>query len=231
MRLLSGYCSFKSGRKRLREVAVCKTFQIRLMTLFDGIVFQKILPVGFSQVFYMASQNFTRLDAPSSTIGSSVNTYNYNPASYLVGILQPILSTGQHTVKDPARFADWAKSCKHNNGIMCSFDVCSLFSNVPLDETKQFCLENLYASPDALNKNKNKPNEPVATVPKKYVIILLPYIGLHSVNLVLGPVHTNPFSNENGAVLLRIRLSSTLQRQKRSPKTEPFENALQSGAI
>ena len=47
----------------------------------------------------------------------------------------------------------------------------------------------------------------------------------------LGPAHTNPFSNENRAVLLRIRLSSTLQRRKRSPKTEPFENALQSGAI
>ena len=30
---------------------------------------------------------------------------------------------------------------------------------------------------------------------------------------------------------LRIRLSSTLRRRKRSPKTEPFENALQSGAI
>ena len=46
----------------------------------------------------------------------------------------------------------------------------------------------------------------------------------------LGPVHTNSFSNENGAVLLRIWLSSTLYRRKRSPKTEPFENALQSGA-
>ena len=31
--------------------------------------------------------------------------------------------------------------------------------------------------------------------------------------------------------MLRIRLSSTLQRRKRSPKMEPFENALQSGAI
>jgi len=48
---------------------------------------------------------------------------------------------------------------------------------------------------------------------------------------VLGSVHTNPFSNENGAVLLRIRLSSTLKRRKRSLKTESFENALQSGAI
>ena len=47
--------------------------------------------------------------------------------------------------------------------------------------------------------------------------------------LPLGPVHTNPFSNENGAVLLRTRQSSTLQRRKRSLKTEPFENALQTG--
>ena len=40
----------------------------------------------------------------------------------------------------------------------------------------------------------------------------------------LGPVYTNPVSNENGAVLLRIRISFTLQRRKRAPKTEPFEN-------
>ena len=33
---------------------------------------------------------------------------------------------------------------------------------------------------DVLNKNKNKPNEPVATVPKKDFVILLPYVGLHS---------------------------------------------------
>ena len=49
--------------------------------------------------------------------------------------------------------------------------------------------------------------------------------------LSLGPVHTNPFPNVNGAVLLRIRLSSTLQRRKPSPKTGQFENAPQSAAI
>ena len=48
---------------------------------------------------------------------------------------------------------------------------------------------------------------------------------------VLDPIHTNPFSNENGAVLLQIRLLTTLQRWKWSLKTEPFKNALQSGAI
>ena len=56
---------------------------------------------------------------------------------------------------------------------------------------------------------------------------------LHSPNLQLRVFQKSEIAlaNENGAVLLRIRLSSTLQRRKRSPKTEPFENALQSGAI
>ena len=54
---------------------------------------------------------------------------------------------------------------------------------------------------------------------------------LEALSLTYAPVHTNPLSKENGAVLLPIPLSSTLQRRKRSPKTEPVENALQSGAI
>ena len=32
---------------------------------------------------------------------------------------------------------------------MCSFDVCSLFTNVPFDETIQISLDKLYALPDS----------------------------------------------------------------------------------
>lgn len=56
-------------------------------------------------------------------IVSSLNTYNYNLASYLVSILQPI-STNQSTIKDFFSFADWAKIYKH------------------------ICLDKLYALPD-----------------------------------------------------------------------------------
>ena len=84
---------------------------------------------------------------PFRPIVSSVNTYNYNLASYLVSILQPI-STNQYTVKDSFSFADWAKKYKHNNGIMCSLDVSSLFTNVPLEETLNICLDKLYSLAD-----------------------------------------------------------------------------------
>ena len=51
-----------------------------------------------------------------------------------------------------------------------------------------------------------------------------------ALSLTKVPVHTNPLSKENGAVL-PIPLSSTLQRRKRSPKMEPLKKALQSLAI
>ena len=37
---------------------------------------------------------------------------------------------------------------------------------------------------DVLNKNKNNPTEPIATVPTKDAIVLLPYTGFHSDHIV-----------------------------------------------
>ena len=45
---------------------------------------------------------------PFRPIISSVKTYNYNLASYLLRILQPI-STNQFTIKDSFSFADWPR--------------------------------------------------------------------------------------------------------------------------
>jgi len=56
-----------------------------------------------------------------------------------------------------------------------------------LNDLKKLLLQNgcpqgviTYNINDVLNRNKNKPNDPAVTVPKKDVIILLPYLGLHS---------------------------------------------------
>ena len=64
---------------------------------------------------------------------------NHNLASFLVNVLKPI-STNQFTIKDSFTFVDCVKAQQHNNEIMCSFDICSLFTNVPLDETIEISL-------------------------------------------------------------------------------------------
>ena len=117
--------------------------KLRKDKIIDDPTFYKILPSGSSPGVLYGLPKVHKTGCPFRPIVSSVNTYNYNLASYLVSILQPI-STNQYTVKDAFRFADWAKKYKHNNG-MCSLDVSSLFTNVPLEETLNICLDKLYS--------------------------------------------------------------------------------------
>ena len=117
--------------------------------IIDDATFHKILPSGSSLGVLHGLPKVHKASCPFRPIVSSVlNTYNDNLASYLVRVLQPI-STNQHSVKDSFSFADWAKKYKHNNGIMCSLDVCSLFTNVPLDETIDIALDKLYSLSDS----------------------------------------------------------------------------------
>ena len=67
---------------------------------------------------------------------SSINTYYYDLAFYLIDIHCPIfkISTNQYTIKDSFSFADWIKQdTEYDGGLMCSFDIKSLFMNVPLN--------------------------------------------------------------------------------------------------
>jgi len=69
--------------------------------------------------FFMVYQRFTKLGV---SFVSSTNTYNYNLASYLVSVLQPI-STNCFSVKDSFSFADCANQHTHNGKFVCSFGV------------------------------------------------------------------------------------------------------------
>ena len=104
--------------------------------IIDDATFHTILPCGSTPGVLYGLPKIHKPGCPFRPIVSSVNTYNYNLASDLVRILQ-LISTNQFTIKDSFSFADWAKTFIHNNEIMCSFDVSSLFTNVPLDETIQ----------------------------------------------------------------------------------------------
>ena len=68
---------------------------------------------------------------------SATHTYNYALAKWLDEKLKP-LSCNQYTVKDTFEFVNEVQSLEINRGdILVSYDVTSLFTNVPLDETIQ----------------------------------------------------------------------------------------------
>ena len=77
----------------------------------------------------------------------------------------------------------------------------------------------------SLNRGFRPDQRPVTTLPLNRIYCWV------SISDSKTPSTIPRLSNENDTVLFRIRLPSRLQRWKRSPKTDRFENALQSGTI
>ena len=73
---------------------------------------------------------------------SAFGTPTYKLAKFLVPILEP-LTTNEYTIKDSFAFAEELQSFD-SKLVMASFDVESLFTNIPLQETIDLCVENLF---------------------------------------------------------------------------------------
>ena len=73
-------------------------------------------------------------DVPLRPNLPTINAYNYNHSKYLVKILHTITDS-IYSVKDSFSFVEEILETENNNYVMCSFDIVSLYTNIPLDET------------------------------------------------------------------------------------------------
>ena len=68
---------------------------------------------------------------------------------WLSDVLDPVLQKySKHCIKDSFTFAEFMQNLNIENetSFMCSFDISSLFTNVPLSETIKICADPLYRS-------------------------------------------------------------------------------------
>lgn len=80
---------------------------------------------------------------PFRPIVSSIGTYNYNLAKFLCSLLTPCLPI-QHCTQDSFTFIKELKKVSKSSNFMISFDVESLFTNIPLDETLDLAVEYIF---------------------------------------------------------------------------------------
>ena len=79
-------------------------------------------------------------NCPIRPILSAIGTFNYNCAKFLVPLLNP-LTHNDFTVKNSIEFAKELNTFRFTDSIyLASFDVKSLFTNIPLDETIDICV-------------------------------------------------------------------------------------------
>ena len=85
---------------------------------------------------------------PFGPILSALQTPTYNLAKFLFPILNP-LTKNEYTVKDSFQFAE--EICEQDLTLtMGSLDVDSLFTNIPLDETIDICINQLFENTDTV---------------------------------------------------------------------------------
>ena len=87
---------------------------------------------------------------PLYPIPSMTGSSHHELGKWLVGLLQPVLKRfSSHCISDSFTFAKTMQNLDIDlNVFMCSFNVSSLFTYVPLDETIKFRSDALYDDSD-----------------------------------------------------------------------------------
>ncbi|NJL51450.1 MAG: hypothetical protein HC930_03140 [Hydrococcus sp. SU_1_0] len=75
-----------------------------------------------------------KMNTPLRPILSTLGTANYSLSKFLVSLLTPI-SNNSFSIKDSFDFVKEICSIPNNQYFMASFDIVSLFTNIPVDET------------------------------------------------------------------------------------------------
>ena len=74
---------------------------------------------------------------------SSIGTCSYNFTKFLSSLLQPVAST-MHGTKDSFSFCEGIKKVRASNKFLVSYDVCSLFTSIPLTEKIDIAVDILF---------------------------------------------------------------------------------------
>ena len=133
---------------------------------------------------------------PFRPILSAIDTPSYNIAKFLVPLLAPI-ATNRFVCKDSFSFASEVRN-ENPDLFMASFDVDSLFTNIPLDETIEICISKLYGRKHKYNKIKRSDFRKLLQYAVKDALILFNgkyYIQIDGVAMgsPLGPTLANVF--------------------------------------
>ena len=113
-------------------------------------IFRNIVPVGSTRHQMYGLPKVHKQSTPLRPILSMCGSAQYDTSKWLCKVLEPVVQFySQRCVKDSFTFSDAIKLKDFpNGGYMCSFDVVSLFTNVPLNEVIDICADALYRNDD-----------------------------------------------------------------------------------
>ena len=118
--------------------------------LMPKCIYDTMRPTGSQRPRMYGLPKTHKGGTPLRPILSMTGSSHHELGKWLAGLLQLVLERfSSHCISDSFTFAKTMQNLDIDpNVFMCSFDMSSLFTNVPLDETIKICLEALYDQSD-----------------------------------------------------------------------------------
>ena len=110
-------------------------------------VYQVIRPTGSQRPRMCGLPKVHKQNASCCPTLSMIGSAQHDLAKFLAALLQPVLNRYSiNCIQDSFTFAERIQklSVSPNKCFLCSYDICSLFTNVPLAETIEICSQALY---------------------------------------------------------------------------------------
>ena len=106
---------------------------------FNENEYDKLYPSGSAPAGIYSTPKMHKFSSSDSfpklrPIVSSIGTFNYNLARFLCDLLSPLVPN-YYTCKDTFSFVSQIKNANLSKYFLVSYDVTSLFTNIPLQET------------------------------------------------------------------------------------------------
>ena len=139
-------------------------YSLKSRNLLEKSVYHDILPQGSvpARLYGLPKMHKVRRGVPLSSvvppfrpIVSSIGTYNYKLAKFLTDQLSPHISM-EHCAVDTFSFVEDIKKVSSKNQFMVSFDVVSLFTSIPLDETIDLAVNLLMDNEPSIKMSKKQ---------------------------------------------------------------------------
>ena len=117
---------------------------VEIKEISDG-TYRDLRPVGSQRPRLYGLPKTHKKDNPLRPILSMIGSPQHKLAKYLNALLQPVIAKySTHNIQDSFEFAKKIRATSCSDTFMASFDVRSLFTNVPLLETINICADVLF---------------------------------------------------------------------------------------
>ena len=134
--------------------------KLKQRKIFNENEYDKLYPSGSALARIYGTPKMHKFSSSDSfpklrSIVSSIGTFNHNLAQFLCDLPSP-LAPNDYSCKDPFSFGSQINSANLSRKFLVSYDVISLFTNIPHQETIDIAINLIFNHNASINITKKR---------------------------------------------------------------------------